>query len=33
MGAVIMQADVSAEAINSEAQEKDGGKYEFYKYL
>ena len=33
MGAVIMQEDVSAEAIKSEAQEKDGEKCEFDKSL
>ena len=29
MGAVLLQSDVSEEVINSEAQEKDGGKCEF----
>ena len=29
MGAVLLQADVSKEAIKPEAQEKDGGKCEF----
>ena len=33
IGEVIMQADVSEEAINPEAQEKDGAKCEFYKSL
>ena len=32
-GAVILQADVSVESINPEAQERDGGKCEFDKYL
>ena len=33
MGAVLLQADVSEEARKSEAQEKDGVKCEFDKYL
>ena len=33
MGAVLFQADVLTETINSEAQEKDGGKCEFDKSL
>ena len=33
MGAVLIQADVSEEARKSQAQEKESGKCEFYKYL